>query len=152
MLSGKKKKRTRKTSNKYRSGLEERVAKQLEDLGVPFQYETLKIKFTRPSQDSTYTPDFILKNGVIVESKGQFVTSDRKKHRIIREQFGKRYDIRFVFSNPNQTIGKKSTTRYRDWCDRYGFKWAKSEIPKEWIKEKNVKKRNKIHSHTLQCN
>ena len=57
----------KKTSSKYRSGLEERVAKQLEDLGVDFEYETLKIKFTRPSQASTYTPDFILPNKIIIE-------------------------------------------------------------------------------------
>ena len=139
MPSGKKTKPIKKTF-KYRSGLEERIGKQLNDLGVDFEFETLKIKFVKPQQDSTYTPDFILPNGIIIESKGQFQTSDRKKHRIIREQFGDKYDIRFVFSNPNQKIGKKSKTTYAKWCDRYGFKWAKQEIPKEWIKE-NAKKR-----------
>ena len=74
-----------------------------------------------------------------LEGKGQFLTADRRKHRLIREQFGDKYDIRFVFSNPNQRIGKKSKTRYRDWCERYGFKWAHLEIPKEWIEE-NAKK------------
>jgi hypothetical protein len=121
------------TSNKYRSGLEERIAKQLEELDIDFQYETLKIKYVKPSQPSTYTPDFILPNKIIIETKGQFVTSDRKKHRLIREQFGNKYDIRFVFSNPNQRIGKKSRTTYAMWCERYGFKWAKGEIPKQWL-------------------
>ena len=124
----------RVTSNKYRSGLEERIAEQLEELDIDFQYETLKIKYVKPSQPATYTPDFILPNKTIIETKGQFVTSDRKKHRQIREQFGDKYDIRFVFSNPNQRIGKKSRTTYAMWCDRYGFKWAKGEIPKGWLK------------------
>lgn len=121
------------TFNKYRSGLEERVAKQLEDLSIKFHYESLKIRFVKPSQPSIYTPDFILPNGVIIETKGQFLTADRKKHRQIREQFGEKYDIRFVFSNPNQKIGKKSKTTYAMWCERYGFLYAKGEIPKEWL-------------------
>ena len=132
----------KKTFNKYRSGLEERVGKQLDDLNIAYSYETLKIKFARPTQDSTYTPDFILPNGVIVETKGQFQTADIKKHRIIREQHGSKFDIRFVFSNPNQKIGKKSKTSYAMWCERYGFKWAKHEIPTTWIKENGIQKRN----------
>ena len=121
---------------KFRSGLEERVAQQLKHEGISYEYETLKIKYVKPSQPSTYTPDFILKNNIIIETKGQFVTADRKKHRIIKEQHGDKYDIRFVFSNPNQRIGKKSKTTYAMWCDRYGFKWAKGEIPEEWLNEK----------------
>ena len=121
---------------KFRSGLEERVAQQLKHEGISYEYETLKIKYVKPSQPYTYTPDFILKNNIIIETKGQFVTADRKKHRIIKEQHGDKYDIRFVFSNPNQRIGKKSKTTYAMWCDRYGFKWAKGEIPEEWLNEK----------------
>ena len=85
---------------KFRSGLEERVAQQLKHEGISYEYETLKIKYVETlSQPSTYTPDFILKNNIIIETKGQFVTADRKKHRIIKEQHGDKYDIRFVFSN-----------------------------------------------------
>ena len=130
-----KRKRLKKATSKFRSGLEEEIAKQLTDLGVSYDYETLTILYKKPEQQSRYTPDFTLPNGIIIEGKGQFLTSDRKKHRLIREQHGDKYDIRFVFSNPNQRIGKKSKTRYRDWCERYGFKWAHLEIPKEWIEE-----------------
>ena len=34
---------------RYRSGLEERVARQLQELGVEFEYETLKIRYTKPA-------------------------------------------------------------------------------------------------------
>ena len=85
--------------NKYRSGLEERVAKQLNDLKVLFEYETLKINYKKPERLAYYRPDFILPNGIIIEAKGRFLTKDRKKHRLIKEQFGDKYDIRFVFSN-----------------------------------------------------
>ena len=119
----------------YRSGLEEKVGKQLEELGVEFGYESEKIRYQKPAEDSYYTPDFFLPNGIIIETKGQFPTSDRKKHKIIKKQYGDKYDIRFVFSNPNQKIGKKSKTTYGLWCERFGFKYAKGKIPEEWIKE-----------------
>ena len=134
MKSLKRKQKLTQTS-KFRSGLEERIAKQLEDLGVSFDYETLTIHYTKPEEKGRYTPDFKLPNGIIIEGKGQFVTSDRKKHKIIRKEFGDKYDIRFVFSNSKQKIGKKSKTTYADWCERYGFKYADKEIPKSWIKE-----------------
>lgn len=129
------------TYTKFRSGLEVQVATQLDDEGVGYEYEELKISYQRPAEQSTYTPDFVLDNGIIIETKGQFVTSDRKKHKIIRNQHGDKYDIRFVFSNPKTKIGKKSKTTYADWCERFGFKWAKGKIPKEWLKE-NAKKTN----------
>ena len=125
-----------KNNISFRSGLEELVAQQLNELGVNYQYEELKINYIKPIEYSTYTPDFVLPNGVIIETKGQFVTADRKKHKLIKEQFGNKYDIRFVFSNPNQTIGKKSKTTYADWCNRFGFKYAQEKIPKEWITER----------------
>ena len=123
---------------KLRSGLEERVAQQLNNVGVKFKYETLTISFTQPEEERCYTPDFILDNGIIVETKGQFVTSDRKKHKIIKKQFGDEYDIRFVFSNPNTRIGKKSKTTYADWCLTYGFKFAEGDIPQAWIDERKT--------------
>ncbi len=122
-------------TSKFRSGLEERIAKQLKDLGVKYSYETLTILYTKPEENGRYTPDFVLPNRIIIEGKGQFVTSDRKKHKLIKQEFGKKYDIRFVFSNPNTKIGKKSKTTYADWCKRYGFKYAAQEIPQSWINE-----------------
>lgn len=122
-------------TSKFRSGLEERVARQLEKAGVEYKYETLVISFIKPEENGRYTPDFILPNGIIVETKGQFVTSDRKKHKIIKKQFGDEYDVRFVFSNPKTRIGKKSKTTYADWCFKYGFKYAAKDIPQEWIDE-----------------
>ena len=129
---------TTQPTSKFRSGLEERVAKQLEDLKVKYEYETETIIYTKPEEKGRYTPDFILDNGIYVETKGQFVTSDRKKHKLIKKQFGNKFDIRFVFSNPNARIGKKSKTTYADWCERYGFKYAAKDIPQSWIDEKKT--------------
>jgi hypothetical protein len=118
----------------YRSGLEESEGKRFAAAGVEAEYEPFRIPYVKPAKDHHYTPDWVLPNGIIVETKGMFTTEDRTKHRLIREQYPD-LDIRFVFSNPNSRIGKKSKTSYADWCDRLGVKWAAKTTPQEWIKE-----------------
>ena len=119
----------------YRSGLEEAIAKQLADAGVTSAYEGYQIKYVIPASDHTYTPDFPLPNGIIVESKGLFEPDDRQKHLLIKKQYPN-LDIRFVFSNPNQKLYKGSPTSYAKWCEKNGFLFAKKFIPVEWLKEK----------------
>lgn len=117
----------------YRSGLEDRISEQLTDLSVPFKYEEFKIKY-EVNEVRTYTPDFELPNGIIIESKGRFVAADRKKHLLVQRQFPE-LDIRFVFSNSKGKISKGSKTSYADWCDKHGYLYADKLIPEEWIKE-----------------
>ncbi len=96
-------------------------------------YEKVKIKY-RIERDATYTPDFRLPNGIIVETKGRFLATDRTKHLLVKAQHPE-YDIRFVFEYPNAKITKGSKTTYADWCDKHGFLWAKKVVPDSWIKE-----------------
>ena len=119
----------------YRSGLEKRIQEQLNGLSVDYEYEKLKIEY-EVHEVRKYTPDFvILSNGIIVESKGRFVTADRKKHLLIKKQHPT-LDIRFVFSNSKAKINKGSKTTYGDWCDKHGFLYADKLIPEEWLYEK----------------
>lgn len=124
----------------FRSGLEDTIAAKLKADGVPYKYEELVINYIKPARKAKYTPDFVLDNGIIVESKGRFVVADRQKHLFVKEQHPE-LDIRFVFSNSKQRISKTSTTTYADWCVRYGFKYADKMIPKEWIDEGSKPKR-----------
>lgn len=114
--------------------MEKKVAAALDNLGVQYTYEEDKIKYTKPEKQATYTPDFVLHNGIIIEAKGRFVTADRQKHLLIRDQFPE-LDIRFVFSNSRQKIGKKSKTTYAMWCEKNGFLYSEELIPEEWIME-----------------
>lgn len=123
-----------RTDNGFRSGLEERIAQELLEQGVPFEYETQIIEYTKPAKKAKYKPDFILGNGIIIETKGRFLTADRQKHLLIKSQRPE-LDIRFVFSNSNSKISKKSKTTYAMWCERNGFKYADGFIPKEWLNE-----------------
>ena len=119
---------------RFRSGLEERNAKYLSKKRVKFEYETMKIKW-QDLRFKTYTPDFILPNGIIVETKGRFTLPDRNKHLNVKKQYP-HLDIRFVFSNPYQRLNKGAKSTYADWCDYHGFIFAKEVIPHDWIKER----------------
>ncbi len=124
----------------YRSGLEVKVAAELKIMGVDVGYEVVTNKYNVPRRNYSYTFDFVLPNGIAIEAKGRFLTADRTKHRLIREQYPD-VDIRFVFSNPNETIGKKSKTTYALWCERLGIPFAHRSVPVEWVNEPFSKKR-----------
>lgn len=117
----------------FRSGLEVKVAEQLKGSGVAVEYETTKIKYVVPESVHTYTPDFVLPNGIVVETKGRFTLPDRKKHLLIQKQHPEK-DIRFVFTNSNNKISKGSKTSYADWCRKNGFKFSDKKVPDEWLK------------------
>lgn len=118
----------------FRSGLEERIAEKLTKLGVDFKYEEVIIKYIKPASTHKYTPDFVLPNGIIVETKGRFLQADRMKHLLVKQQ-NPTMDIRFVFSNSNSRISKTSKTTYAAWCEKHGFKYADKTIPQEWLDE-----------------
>jgi hypothetical protein len=118
----------------FRSGLEERVAEQLDQLGIEYTYEKVKLKYIKPASQHVYTPDFVLANGIVVETKGRFLAPDRQKH-ILVKRHNPDLDIRFVFSNSNARISKASKTTYAMWCRKHGYKFADKTIPEEWLNE-----------------
>jgi hypothetical protein len=137
----KRKAQTARTSNAvglvhgFRSGLEDTVATQIKvATGSPAAYEQEKIEYLKPARKAKYTPDFRLKNGIFVETKGRFTADDRQKHRLIKEQHPS-LDIRFVFQNSRARITKNSNTTYADWCQKYGFQYADKLIPADWFRE-----------------
>lgn len=117
----------------FRSGLEEQVANQIKSKGLKVEYEQTKISYVIPESKHTYTPDFVLPNGVIIESKGRFLLEDRKKHLLIKAQ-QPHLDIRFVFTSSSAKISKGSKTNYADWCVKNGFLYADKVIPDSWFK------------------
>lgn len=126
---------TKPVVNRFRSGLEERVAEQIETHGLPVEYETDKIEFTYPARDARYTPDFKVCHGdhyFYVETKGIFSVGDRQKHLLIKEQCPD-IDIRFVFSSSKSKLYKGSPTTYAAWCEKHGFLYADKLIPVDWL-------------------
>ena len=121
----------------YRSGLEDKLSKQIKTAGLEVQYETDKIKYQVPPRQAKYTPDFRLpKDGgfFYVEAKGIWDVQDRQKHLLIQEQYPE-IDIRFVFSNSNNKLYKGSKSTYASFCDKHRLQWAHKTIPDEWLTE-----------------
>ena len=135
--------RARAIANGYRSGLEEKVQADLANRGVDAEYECFRIPYVVPQSDHFYTPDFLLPNGIVIETKGRFTLEDRRKHLLLKEQYPE-LCLRFVFTNSKSKIRKGSNTTYQMWCDRYGFKCADKLVPLEWIKERKNRPSLKI--------
>lgn len=102
--------------------------------GIDAKYESFKIPYTQPEKSRTYTPDFLLPNGIVLETKGLFDAADRAKMLLVKAQHPD-LDIRLVFSNAKAKVTKGSATTYAMWCEKHGFLWA-NKIPCEtWLTE-----------------
>lgn len=128
--------RQRAIAKGYRSGLEEKIGEQLKSLKVNAEYESFKIPYVVPSITRSYTPDYLLPNGIVLELKGLFVLEDRKKHLFIKEQYPS-LDIRFVFSNSKTKLRKGAKSSYAEWCEKHDFIYADKEVPLSWVQEKS---------------
>ena len=126
----------------YRSGLEHTISVYLTELKQKYKYETLKIEWEDLTY-RTYTPDFILNNGIIIETKGRFLSADRKKHKAIKKQHPD-LDIRFVFTNSRSKLQKGAKSSYGQWRDKHGFRYYDRIIPEDWLKEKGRDKHPKF--------
>lgn len=140
-----------KMKTKFRSGLEVKIAKQLDDAGIEYDFEALKVPYSVPARNATYLVDFqARKTKIIIEGKGNFgagggfrgrfsnmrenSTKERQKFALLKEQHPD-LDIRFVFSRANAPIYKGSKTTHAKWAEDHGFKWAEKTIPYDWIIE-----------------
>ena len=130
----------------FRSGLEHKVSEYLNRLKIIYEYESIKIEWEDLAY-RTYTPDFVLNNGIIIETKGMFTAADRRKHLAIKKQHPK-LDIRFVFENSRRKLRKGAKSTYGEWCIRYGFRYYDRIIPEDWLKEKGTNKHPKFLKFT----
>ena len=107
----------RRTSE-YRSKFEAAVAASLKKRGLPFNYEEQALLYRI---EATYTPDFCLPNGVVVETKGHFPPEDRRKMLAVKAQHPE-LDIRLCFQNADVRLSRapKALT-YWQWAERHGF-------------------------------
>ena len=116
----------------YRSQFEARFAKALVDNKLKAKYEQDKIKYTQPAQPRTYTPDWTIREGVYIETKGRFTGADRKKMLWVRDCVEEGTVIYLLFMRASVTLSKTSKTTYGDWCDKHGFEWADIKDTRKW--------------------
>ena len=107
----------------YRSILEADVGRKLEALSVDAFYEPYFMDYIQPQQRRKYKPDWTVDEDIVLEAKGKFDASDRKKMLLLKEQYPDKIFV-LLFGNARTKIGKsvKSKT-YADWADKHGFVW-----------------------------
>lgn len=125
---------------KYRSKLEERIAKRLPKTAV---YEPPGIQWEQPAKSRKYTPDWELAPNVYIEAKGKLDVATRQKHVWFKEQHPE-ITIYFIFQKAANKLAKNSPTSYGDWATKQGFEWIDESdpIPKHWLKEVDAHKKN----------
>ena len=116
---------------KFRSGLEEQIAKNFSKQGISYEYESTKVLY---QLQCIYTPDFMIPStGIHLEAKGYFSSKDRRKMLAVKE-CNPELDIRMVFQRPFNKLYKGSKSTYAMWCEKHGIPWTSfNNIPKEWI-------------------
>ena len=120
---------------KFKSKYEEDVYTNVERNGLTVDYEPFSIPYL---VKGNYYPDFVLSNGIIVETKGYFDSRARAKMIAVKEHNPDK-DIRLVFMNSRTKVRKGSKMTYADWCEKYDFQYADGMIPLEWFKERHKK-------------
>ena len=131
---------------RYRSKFETDVAKQLEEAGVKFEYETEKYSYRELVSNAEcvdcggshvikfheYTPDFVIDNTTIVlEAKGRWTAADRKKIVSVCES-NPGLDLRMVFQR-DQKVTPNRAKKYSEWCEERGITYCVKEVPQEWL-------------------
>lgn len=119
---------------KFRSKFEEAIYNNVQDNGLAVEYEACTLEYIKKGN---YYADWRLPNGIIVESKGYFDARSRAKMIAVKKQ-NPDVDIRFVFMNSKNKIGKNSKMTYADWSDKHGFPYADGMIPLKWFEEKST--------------
>lgn len=120
-----------KAEPKFRSGFEKKVYEQAHGK-LDFEPKDAYLNYNKPSY---YIPDFRLPNGVLVECKGRFTSTDRTKMLRVRDQ-NPGADIRLVFQRANNKLTRSpNSITYWQWAEKHGFPWAQGTIPEEWWKK-----------------
>lgn len=119
-----------KRKGKFKSGLERDFAEQATAKGLPFEYETTKFPYSRPSH---YVPDWQIAPSVFIETKGWLAPFQRANLIAFKEQCP-HIRILLLFGNANNRLNRASKTTYAKWADRNGFEWAdfRNGIPVHW--------------------
>lgn len=124
---------------KRRSRLEQQFERVLQEYDAKYEYECTKIPYIVPESKHTYTVDWTLLNGVLVETKGRLADyAERRKYELLKQQ-NPDLDLRFVFADPNKLVGGTKTVTHCAWAEKHNFKWCSikdTEQIKKWVKEK----------------
>ena len=117
----------------FKSKFEASVAEWFEQNNLLYEYEPCHLKYTVPSVERKYTPDWRV-NNTFIETKGLFKYEDMRKMLLLKEQYPDT-PILLIFQNSKSKIRKGSPTTYGQWATKHNFKWTDwKTLTKEFIK------------------
>ncbi len=147
-----------------RSKFEKKVAQELDNKGVDYEYESISLEYyervrggvcdkcghLKTSKRRSYTPDFVINKGgseggheetsgdcydaALIIETKGLFTAANRTTMKLVKEWHPDLDIRMVFMRDNK-VHKKSDMRYSDWCEKNGIPYAIGGIPEEWLKE-----------------
>jgi hypothetical protein len=120
-----------------RSKFEEQVSKKYPELG----YEQDKLSYTVPAKKRTYNPDWTVRPGVFIETKGKLDRETTEKMILVKKQ-NPDATIYILFQRGSNKIRRGSKMTYLDWAEKNGFEAAcwqetRGEIPPHWLENNN---------------
>ena len=125
----------------FASAAEIKCAKDMEERGIPWEYEPEKWLWNPPPKK--YNVDFKVTRDdgsvLYIEYKGYFRTEDKVKMIAIKKQHPER-DVRMIFTHPEKPV--EGATKRKDgtklsnaeWATKNGYLYAEKVIPDEWLK------------------
>lgn len=117
----------------FRSKFEARFNDAVIELtGVKLGYETTLLPFVTAPQKRRYLPDWTIKAGWYIETKGRLDAANRSKMLYVTQQHPEAR-ILVLFQNSRDFIYKGSTTRYSEWCDKHGVEWCDIKDEAKWL-------------------
>lgn len=104
--------------------------------GHKLKYEPRGSALAYVLPERSYKPDFVLANGIIVETKG-FLRYDDLRKMVAVKLSNPDKDIRILFMKADKPLRKGGAMTYGGWATKAGFPWAEgNEIPEAWFNEK----------------
>jgi hypothetical protein len=121
----------RKKGQKFKSNLEQKFAELLLKKGLKAEYEPETFRYQRIAH---YTPDWRIRPGVFIETKGYFSPANRGHLLSFREQHPG-ITICLAFQSASNRLNARSKTTYGEWATKNGFKWCDLQkgFPSEWF-------------------
>lgn len=135
---------------KFRSKYEAKIAEQLTNLGLDWEYEPETLRYVPPV--CTYTPDFRINypNGKTeyIEVKGYLDPLSRNKMLCVKQQYPN-LNFSFHFMRDNK-LGSKSKIKYTDWAIKHGFTLRQSfdeiKLEVERLNKLRAKQKAKLYT------
>ena len=114
-----------KKTPRLKSKFEKRFYEEATKRGLDLGYEKDRLSY---SLHLDYKPDWKVRDGFYIETKGKFDYTERRKMAAVCAA-NPNVEVRMVFMR-NQKLGKGSKMTYGEWCDKHGIKWSVfPEIP-----------------------